>query len=85
MKTTKQFCATFRTETDALRFEREAQTRGVPGRIAPAPRQLNASCGKAWLAPAEAEMNILRLLAELEIDFGMATTIEWRGSVRPGA
>ncbi len=43
---------TFSNTHDAIRMEKLCREQGVPGRLIPVPRQISASCGLAWMAPA---------------------------------
>ena len=38
----------FRTTLEAIEWEKQCQTRQVPGRLIPLPREISAGCGLAW-------------------------------------
>ena len=42
---------TFHTTSAAMAMEKLCQTRGLPGRLIPAPRAITSDCGIAWSAP----------------------------------
>ena len=49
-----QVVITFHTTSAAMAMERLCRARGLPGRLAPAPRDVTSDCGIAWCAPASA-------------------------------
>ncbi len=38
----------FRTTLEAMEWEKQCQSAGVPGRLIPLPREISAGCGLAW-------------------------------------
>jgi len=44
---------TFHTTSAAMAMEKLCQSRGLPGRLIPAPRAITSDCGIAWSAPWE--------------------------------
>ncbi|MBR0114299.1 MAG: DUF3343 domain-containing protein, partial [Firmicutes bacterium] len=50
---TPKFILTFANTHDVIRMEKLCKESGIPGRIIPVPREISASCGLAWMAPAE--------------------------------
>lgn len=67
----------FETGTSAAQFKREAERRGIPGRLSAAPRALQASCALAWVSPQEHESAALAL-AET-IPHGVVARYDWGG------
>ncbi len=56
MKKQRVLVVTFHTTAAAMAMERACQNEGLPGRLAPAPRQLTADCGICWRTePAQRE------------------------------
>lgn len=43
----------FRTTTEAMAMEKRCEELGLPGRLIPLPREIDAGCGLAWRVPAE--------------------------------
>lgn len=44
---------TFHTTSAAMAMEKLCLSRGLPGRLIPAPRAITSDCGIAWSAPWE--------------------------------
>ena len=76
------FIVSFNSTTQAMMMQAMATRYGLPGRIIPVPRQLTASCGMAWAAPAEAEGQIRAAIEQHGIPFAKAVVMEYglRGS-----
>lgn len=50
-KSLERLIITFPTTYDAISAEQFAQSKGQPGRLIPAPRELSAGCALAWESP----------------------------------
>jgi len=50
---------TFHTTSAAMAMEKLCQSRGLPGRLIPAPRSITSDCGIAWSAPWEQRETLL--------------------------
>ena len=61
--------------TAAMQFERAANANNIPGRLIPAPRDLQVSCGLAWASPIGYEAAVL-VLAET-IPHGVIARRPW--------
>lgn len=59
---TWKFLITFHTTSEAMAVERYCKERKLPGRMIPVPREISASCGLAWCAPAEEKDKLAELL-----------------------
>lgn len=70
----RAFLMSFRTQTDAIRFETNPPN--ISGRLSPVPSSLRVGCGIAWIGPEEIETDAIRKAIDLGIDFGTATIIE---------
>ena len=55
---------TFNSTTDAIAFEKFCKEKEIEGRLIPVPRNISASCGLCWSAPAEYEESINIGIAE---------------------
>lgn len=65
-KTTK-FILTFANTHDVIRMEKLCKESGIPGRIIPVPREISASCGLAWMAPASDKETVETFVASTGI------------------
>ena len=57
-----RFVVTYRTTAEAMAMEKRCREAGVPGRLIPLPRAINAGCGMCWSAPAESREAVEELL-----------------------
>ena len=58
----RRFVVTFPTTAGAMAMEKRCREAGVPGRLIPLPRAINAGCGMCWSAPAESREAVEELL-----------------------
>lgn len=65
---TMKLVITFPGTTQALRMEKEARERGLPGRLIPVPSAIRAGCGMAWSAPVELRSQLESLLEQTGIE-----------------
>lgn len=65
---TKQLVVTFHTTAASMAMEKACLTAGLPGRLAPVPRQLTADCGIAWRAAVETRAALEALIRENNLE-----------------
>ena len=58
---------TFYTTAGAMAMEKLAASRGIPGRLIPAPRALTSDCGIAWRSDAEWELALRQAAKEARL------------------
>lgn len=58
----------FECTTAALKMEKEAAARKIPGKLVPIPRQLSATCGLAFRSDPKQKETLIALAKELEIE-----------------
>lgn len=75
----KTIIVCFQDGTSAAEFRDRAERLRIPGRIAPSPRALQASCGLAWVSPVAREAEVLAL-AET-VPHGVVVRYEWGGTL----
>ncbi len=63
LRTQARVIFTLATTTDAMRAEQLCHAAQLPGRLAPTPVAITASCGLCWMAPPEARAEIAAVLA----------------------
>lgn len=66
---TEKFVITFHTTTEAIAFEKNCKSQGIPGRLIPVPRQISSGCGLAWAMEAEFEGLGERMMEENHMGF----------------
>jgi hypothetical protein len=60
---------TFATTTAALLAERTCKAHGMPGRLIPLPKAIDAGCGMAWAAPPAQEQALREFFAQQRLAF----------------
>lgn len=66
---------TFHTTAAAMHMEKYCNTRGIPGRLIPVPRQISAGCGLAFRMLPEEYRDFGKQLLDVEIEFENITQI----------
>jgi hypothetical protein len=66
---------TFATTTAALLAERTCKAHGMPGRLIPLPKAIDAGCGMAWAAPPEQEKALRDFFAQQRLAFAQMVRI----------
>lgn len=64
-----QSVLTFHSTTDAMAMEHYCSENGVAGRLIPVPRLISASCGMAWIAPAERKEEVILACENAKIKY----------------
>lgn len=59
----------FHTTTMALMMEHACRAEGVPGRLIPLPREIDAGCGMAWMAEPGEEEALRQFMARRQIRY----------------
>lgn len=59
---------TFHTTADAMAMEQFCESKKIPGRLIPVPREISAGCGLAWRMLPEDETFLADFLISREVD-----------------
>ncbi|MDO5299592.1 MAG: DUF3343 domain-containing protein [Clostridia bacterium] len=65
----------FGTTTMALMMEHMCRAEGMPGRLIPLPREIDAGCGMAWMAEPEEEEALLQFMTRRQIRYERMTCV----------
>ncbi len=76
-ETSLQFIVSFESTHTAIAMDKAASAAGVPGKLIPVPRQITASCGLAWMAPAEDRAAVEAFIAENGLEYGQFWELEF--------
>ncbi len=76
MDTEIRFIVTFFNHTGAMAFQKACLERGVPGKLIPIPKQLEAGCGQVWSAPLSARKQLMALLDDPSLTWCERTLLE---------
>lgn len=75
-RTGPRVIVTFYTTAGAMAAEAACVSRGVPGRLIPAPRAISADCGIAWSSPPERREAVVNALDEAGVEYAGVHTLE---------
>ena len=76
-ETSLKFIVSFESTHTAIAMDKAAAAAGLPGKLIPVPRQITASCGLAWMAPAEDRAAVESFIAESGLEYGGFWEIEF--------